>query len=67
MTVSPNETYPAIFLDRDGTLMRDVDYCGDPAKVEVFPGATEALRQLKAIGLQIDHHHEPKRDRPGLL
>ena len=47
MTVSSSETRPAVFLDRDGTLMADVDYCGDPAKVEVFPNAGEALRQLK--------------------
>lgn len=50
MTVSSNETRPAVFLDRDGTIMRDVDYCGDPARVEVFPGATDALRRLKAHG-----------------
>jgi D-glycero-D-manno-heptose 1,7-bisphosphate phosphatase len=48
MTVSSDETRPAVFLDRDGTIMRDVDYCGDPARVEVFPGAADALRRLKA-------------------
>jgi D-glycero-D-manno-heptose 1,7-bisphosphate phosphatase len=53
MTVSSNETYPAIFLDRDGTLMRDVDYCGDPGQVEVFAGATGALRQLKEAGYKL--------------
>jgi D-glycero-D-manno-heptose 1,7-bisphosphate phosphatase len=53
MTVSSSETHPAIFLDRDGTLMRDVDYCGDPGQVEVFPGAAEALRQLKAHGYKL--------------
>jgi D-glycero-D-manno-heptose 1,7-bisphosphate phosphatase len=47
MTVSANETRPAVFLDRDGTIMRDVDYCGDPERVEIFPGATDALRRLK--------------------
>src|ERR1700704_4727039 len=53
MTVSSNETFPAVFLDRDGTLMRDVDYCGDPGQVEVFPGAAEALRQLKKSGYKL--------------
>lgn len=53
MTVSSNETSPAVFLDRDGTLMRDVDYCGDPKKVEIFPGAAEALRRLKADGYKL--------------
>ncbi len=45
--------YPAVFLDRDGTIMRDVEYCGDPARVELFPGAAEALRTLKAAGFRI--------------
>jgi len=33
--------------------MRDVDYCGDPAQVEVFSGAAGALRQLKAHGYKL--------------
>ena len=41
---------PAIFLDRDGTLMDDVGYCNDPATVRLFPGVPEALRGLKARG-----------------
>lgn len=53
MTGSSNETWPAVFLDRDGTLMRDVDYCGDPREVEVFPDAAEALRQLKQNGYKL--------------
>jgi D-glycero-D-manno-heptose 1,7-bisphosphate phosphatase len=40
----------AVFLDRDGTLMEEVHYCGDPAKVRVFPGAAAALRRLKEAG-----------------
>lgn len=38
---------PAVFLDRDGTLMHDADYCSDPKQVRVFPGVPDALRQLK--------------------
>ena len=53
MTGSSDEGWPAIFLDRDGTLMRDVDYCGDPARVEVFPQAAEALRRLKQRGYKL--------------
>ena len=53
MTASSREATPAIFLDRDGTLMRDVDYCGDPGQVEVFPGATETLRKLKGAGYKL--------------
>ena len=40
-------------MDRDGTVMRDVDYCGDPAGVEIFEGAPAALGQLKARGYKI--------------
>jgi D-glycero-D-manno-heptose 1,7-bisphosphate phosphatase len=40
----------AVFFDRDGTLMEEVHYCGDPAKVKVYPGVPEALRSLKAAG-----------------
>lgn len=43
----------AVFLDRDGTIMHDVEYCGDPTRVEVFDGAAAALRRLKAAGFKI--------------
>ncbi|MDP9291207.1 MAG: HAD family hydrolase, partial [Verrucomicrobiota bacterium] len=40
----------AVFLDRDGTLMEDVDYCSDPEKVRIFPGVNEALLRLRDAG-----------------
>jgi histidinol-phosphate phosphatase family protein len=43
----------AVFLDRDGTLMRNVPYCSDPAKVEVLPGVTQSLRKLKEHGFKL--------------
>jgi D-glycero-D-manno-heptose 1,7-bisphosphate phosphatase len=42
----------AVFFDRDGTLMEEVHYCGDPAQVRVFPGVPEALRKLKEAGFR---------------
>ncbi len=35
----------AIFLDKDGTLIVNVPYNADPAKVQLMPGA-DALTQL---------------------
>lgn len=37
---------PALFLDRDGTLIVDVGYPRDPSLVEPLPGAIDALREL---------------------
>jgi hypothetical protein len=31
-----------VFFDRDGTLMEEVHYCGDPTQVRVYAGAGEA-------------------------
>ena len=44
---------PAVFLDRDGTLMQDVDYCSDPKDVHLFPGTRAALRKLKQAGYKL--------------
>lgn len=41
---------PAVFLDRDGTLNREVDYLSDPAEFELIPGVPAALRALSAAG-----------------
>jgi histidinol-phosphate phosphatase family protein len=37
----------AVLLDRDGTLIVDVPYNGDPARVRPMPGAAEALGRLR--------------------
>jgi D-glycero-D-manno-heptose 1,7-bisphosphate phosphatase len=43
---------PAVFFDRDGTLMEEVCYCGDPRLVRAYPGTGDALRRLKAAGFR---------------
>jgi D-glycero-D-manno-heptose 1,7-bisphosphate phosphatase len=47
------QSWPAVFVDRDGTIVEDGDYCSDPKLVHVFKGAAEALRQLKAKGYKL--------------
>lgn len=42
----------AILFDRDGTLVRDVPYNGDPALVELLPGAAAAVARTRAAGLR---------------
>lgn len=37
---------PAVFLDRDGTIMEDVGYVTDPARAVLFPETIPALRRL---------------------
>jgi len=44
---------PALFLDRDGTLMEEVDHCHDPAKVRAYAGAAEALSRARSLGWSI--------------
>ena len=44
---------PAVFIDRDGTIMEDCVYCSDPKKVKIFPGVVEALRRLKSNGFKL--------------
>jgi len=50
---SADASSPAVFLDRDGTIMHDADYCSHPGQVRIFEGASAALRRLKTAGYQI--------------
>ena len=43
----------AIFLDRDGTLMKDVGYCSRPGEVELLEGVSELLPKLKKAGFKL--------------
>ena len=40
----------AVFLDRDGTLIEQVHYLSDPARVRLLPATAPALRRLRAAG-----------------
>jgi rfaE bifunctional protein nucleotidyltransferase chain/domain len=42
-----------VLLDRDGTLIRNIPFLHDPAKVEVLPGVIEGLLKLQAAGLRL--------------
>jgi histidinol-phosphate phosphatase family protein len=46
-------TVPAVFLDRDGTLIADRHYLADPEGVELLPGAGEAVARLNRAGLPV--------------
>ncbi|MEU3845084.1 HAD family hydrolase [Streptomyces sp. NPDC028635] len=42
----------AVLFDRDGTLVEDVPYNGDPDRVRPMPGAREAVELLRAHGIR---------------
>jgi D-glycero-D-manno-heptose 1,7-bisphosphate phosphatase len=42
-----------VFLDRDGTILSDPGYLGDPAGVELLPGVPDALRALERAGFAL--------------
>lgn len=41
---------PALFIDRDGTLIEEVDHCHNPDHVRIYPGAIEELVRARALG-----------------
>jgi D-glycero-D-manno-heptose 1,7-bisphosphate phosphatase len=43
----------AVFIDRDGTIIHDADYCSDPQQVKLFPRIAEALKRLKSHGFKL--------------
>lgn len=45
--------YPAIFLDRDGTINVDKDYIFDPYELELIPNSAKAMKILKKKGYYI--------------
>lgn len=43
----------AVFLDRDGTIIRDVGYLSDASSVELLPGVAETLARVRAAGCDL--------------
>jgi D-glycero-D-manno-heptose 1,7-bisphosphate phosphatase len=50
---TPRPAPAAVLFDRDGTLVVDVPYNGDPDRVAPVPGARAALDRLRAAGLPL--------------
>jgi D-glycero-D-manno-heptose 1,7-bisphosphate phosphatase len=42
-----------VFLDRDGTLNREVGFVTSPAELDVLPGARAAVRRLHGAGFRV--------------
>lgn len=49
----PKAGQPALFLDRDGTVIDNVPYLADPDRVSLIDGAVETLREFRARGYAI--------------
>ena len=43
----------AVFLDRDGTINKDVPYCRRPEDFHLFPGTARAIRLLNEHGYKV--------------
>ena len=48
-----SEKSPAVFLDRDGTLIKLVDHLHEPEKLEILPGVIEGLIKLREAGYKL--------------
>lgn len=48
--LSGRQLRSAVFLDRDGTINREVSHLKSPDQVELLPGAAEAIRRLNRSG-----------------
>jgi len=44
---------PAVFLDRDGTINKQIDFLSDPEKFEFLPGALAGMKKMKDMGYHL--------------
>ncbi|MCX7625046.1 MAG: HAD family hydrolase [Candidatus Sumerlaeaceae bacterium] len=42
---------PAVFLDRDGTICKEVGYLAHPEQLELLPGSPQAIARLNRAGV----------------
>lgn len=49
--LSSRQLRSAVFLDRDGTLIEEVNYLKTPEQLKLLPGAAEAVRRLNRNGV----------------
>jgi histidinol-phosphate phosphatase family protein len=44
---------PAVFIDRDGTIIKEKSYISDPEQVEILPNSVSALKLLTENGFKL--------------
>ena len=47
------ETRPAVFLDRDGVVIEEVNYLSSPSQVRLLDGAAEAIARLNRLAIPV--------------
>ena len=53
MSPETPDTFPAVFLDRDGTIIDEVGYLDRPERVELYPFSIPAIRALNHAGFRV--------------
>ena len=49
----PAKTAPAVFLDRDGTIIEEMDYLHEPERLRILPNAMEGVKRFQDMGYRI--------------
>jgi rfaE bifunctional protein nucleotidyltransferase chain/domain len=47
------ERRPAIFVDRDGTIIEHIEYLSEPERLQEIPGSYEALKKIRELGYRV--------------
>lgn len=50
---APARPSPAVFLDRDGTINKEIEYLHEPEKWELLPKAREGMKKMQDMGYRI--------------
>jgi D-glycero-D-manno-heptose 1,7-bisphosphate phosphatase len=48
-----HERRPAVFVDRDGTIIEHIEYLSEPGRLKELPGSFEALKKMRELGYRI--------------
>lgn len=53
MSTAPSSGRPGILLDRDGTIIEDYHYVGHIERVQLIPGAAQAIARFNSAGIPV--------------
>jgi rfaE bifunctional protein nucleotidyltransferase chain/domain len=49
----PAKKAPAVFLDRDGTVIEEAEYLHEPDRIRILPNAIEGMKRFQDMGYRI--------------